>query len=549
MIQRLVFTRIALVNLSRRSVLFWRLFLPILLLQGGCSKKTPSQKNQSIRINFCYSPLSIDPRISTDPITTTMSFMLYEGLTRLEPDGSISFALAERVKISKDKKKYLFYLRESMWSDGTPLTAYHFEASWKRILDPKFPSKSAHLLFPIKNGENAKRGKCPVEDVGVKAIDEKTLLVHLARPTPYFLQLTSFATYFPVPFNGDQVPHPTRSNETLSSGPFLLSSWKEEDEIVVLKNPYYWNAAEVKLEKIHISMINDEATALNLFDQGFLDFNGGLISTLPLDAIPTLRKRGILKQRPIASTTFCTFNVQKFPFNNVHIRKAFSYAINRKLITENLFHLFDDIATGPVPTILKKGSSLFVEDQQKELAIKYFHQGLLELGITKEEFPEITYNYFPTELHKNLAITLQNFWKETLGLNVKLQAQEFKTHLSKLCSQDYSIAQMSWIGQYCDPMSFLERFDGKNAYRNYSGWESPDYSRLLEKGLHQEKKAREETLEQAEYLLVDEMPLIPLYHFHLNYVKNPSLKNLSISPLGDIQFHKAYLKIQSNICK
>lgn len=496
---------------------------------------------QVVHINFTYSPFSTDPRKGTDPVTTVTNYMLYEGLTSLEPDGTIKPALAEKIKISRDRKKYIFTLRKSMWSDGSPLTAYHFEAAWKKALSPEFSSRAAHLLFPIKNGELAKMGSCSIEEIGVEALDEQTLLVHLERPTPYFLELTSYPTYFPVPFNGDEVPPPNQQSDLLSNGPFMLASWRNEDEIVVIKNPYYWEAEKVQLDEVHATIVAEEATALKLFDQGKLDYVGGLISPLPLDAIATLKDNIRLRHRPIAGTTLCSFNVHQFPFNNLHIRKAFAYAIDRKTITDNISQMFEDVASGPVPHVLKESAITFFEDYQKEGALHHFELGLQELGITREEFPKVTYSFFNSELQKNLAVTLQSYWKNVLGIDVILHGTELKSHIAKLHNHQYQFGQMSWIGQYHDRMNFLERFARKNAYCNYGEWENPHYSRLIHDSFFHENGKRQAILEEAEQLLIDEMPIIPIYHFHSVYLKNPHLKGLAISPMGDIRFHRAYL--------
>jgi|JI10StandDraft_1071094.scaffolds.fasta_scaffold46012_3 oligopeptide transport system substrate-binding protein len=498
------------------------------------------KETQILWINFTYSPFTADPRKSSDPVTTVTSYILYEGLTSLEPDGTVKPALAEKIKISHDRKKIIFTLKKSMWSDGSPLTAYHFEAAWKKVLNPNFPVRTASLLYPIKNGERAKKGECPLDEVGVEAIDEQTLLVHLERPTPYFLELTAYPTYFPVPYHGDEVPHPHQKSVLLSNGPFMLTSWRDGDEIVAVKNPYYWNAEEVKLDEIHASIIADEGTALKLFDQGKLDYVGGLISPLPLDAVATLKRGALLRHRPIAGTTLCSFNIKHFPFNNIHIRKAFAYAINRKIITENISQMFDDIASGPVPSILKETAQTFFEDYNEEAAKHHFELGLQELGITKEEFPVITYSYFNSELQKNLAITLQSYWNNTLGITVQLEGNEIKSHLNKLHHHQYHFGQMSWIGQYHDQMNFLERFISKDAYCNYGEWENPHYSRLLVDSFYLENGKRRAILSEAEELLMEEMPIIPLYHFHAVYLKNPNLKGLAVSPMGDVRFHRAY---------
>ncbi|QVL56809.1 MAG: peptide ABC transporter substrate-binding protein [Simkaniaceae bacterium] len=523
---------------------FW--ILIFLAVVSSCEKshqlRFGKKGSQVIHINFIYSPFTIDPRKGTDPVTTVTNYMLYEGLTRLEPDGTVSPALAERVKISKDRKKYIFFLRKSMWSDGSPVTAYHFEAAWKKALSPEFSSRAAHLLFPINNAEEAKMGKCSLDEVGVEAIDELTLLVRLKRPTPYFLELTAYPTYFPVPHNGDEVLHPNQQNDLLTNGPFSLASWRDDDEIVTVKNPYYWNADEVKLDEVHATIITDEATALKLFDQGDLDYVGGLVSPLPLDAIATLKKTHRLRQRPIAGTTFSTFNVNKFPFNNLHIRKAFAYAVDKEEIIDNISQMFDDMATGPVPHVLKNTAISLYKEYNREAAVHHFEMGLQELGITREEFPTVTYSYFSSELQRNLALALQSQWKETLGIVVELDGKELKSHLAKLHNHKFQIGQMAWIGQYHDRMCFLERFASKNGYCNYSGWENFHYQRLIEDSFYKGNGDRALLLEEAEQMIKDEMPIIPLYHFHAVYVKNPRLHGLAISPMGDIQFHRAYLQ-------
>lgn len=526
----------------RRLVYGFFLFT-LLLATLSCQKKSsPTSNKEIVRINFTYSPFSVDPRKCTDPVTTVMSFMLYEGLTRLEPDGTVSLALAERIKISEDRMTYHFYLRDSKWSDGTPLTAYDFEASWKKVLSSDFTSRSSHFLFPIKNAEKAKKGECSIEKVGIKALDQKTLQVTLEKPIPYFLELTSFCVFFPTPKLGQEVPHPNQKISYPSNGPFCLKSWTNDDMIVAEKNPYYWNASEVKLDGIHATIIPDEATALKLFEKGGLDWLGGLISPLPLDAVSTLKQEFKLRQRPIAGTTISAFNISVYPLNNVNIRKAFAYAVHRANIIDNISQMFDDIATGPVPQVLKKHDpTLFFPDNAEELAKKHFEIGLQELGIIKEEFPTLTYNYFSSELQRNIAIYLQNTWKEVLGVDIEIKSYELKTHLSKLTSRDFQMGQMSWIGQYHDRMSFLERFDGKDTFRNYSGWESPRFMQIISDSYYKEGAERSKLLDLAEKIIADEMPVIPLYHYHLVYVKNPHLKQVAISPLGDIQFHKAYL--------
>ena len=392
--------------------------------------------------------------------------------------------------------------------------------------------------------QKQKSGKCSLDDVGVKALDEKTLLVELERPTPYFLQLAAYPTYFPVPNAGAEIPYPQNGDKIVSNGPFLLSSWKNDDEIVVEKNPYYWQEKDVKIERIHMSIVADEATTLSLFEKGKLDWVGGLICPLPLDAISSLKDSNLIRKRPIAGTTFCSFNTKRPPFNNLNIRKAFAYAINRQSLIDNVTQMPDDIAIGLIPPVLKqyKSPELF-PDNQAELAQKHFKLGLQELGITKEEFPSLTYSYFSSELHRKLAIALQNQWLQVLGIHINLECSELKIHLDKLYRHNYEFAQMSWIAQYFDQMNYLERLKKEDTARNYTSWENSLFGDFLEESFYLEPEERFLLLEKAEKIIMKEVPMTPFYHYHLIYLINPKLKNIEISPLGDIQFRKAYLDL------
>jgi len=523
-------------------------FLPFFLLCfSGCSQQVSSKKPRKlkeVRTNFVYSPFTLDPRKSTDPVSNAVHFMLYEGLTHLEPDGTLSFALADSIEISKNRKVYTFYLRESYWSDGTPLTAEDFVQSWKALLSPDFPSLAAHLLFPIKNASRAKKGLCPLSDVGVYAPDEWTLIVELERPTHYFMELTAYATYFPVPHKGKEVELPKKGAfHFVSNGPFELASWKNDDEITVRKNDLFWNAKAVKIDLVRMTMVSNEGTALKMFEKGDLDWIGGLISPLPLDAVSSLTEVKKIQMRPIAGTNFCAFNTTLSPFNNVHIRKAFSYAIDRQLIIDNVTQMFDEVATGPVPSVLKGyEESRFFPDSDRDAAQKEFALGLKELGMQKEDFPKLTYSFFSSELQRKLALALQSQWRDVLGVEVALESSELKVFLDKLRQRNFDFAQMSWVAQFYDRMSFLERFLEKDTYRNYSSWENVRFQELIRSSFSvMSPKKRAKILEQAEELIAEEMPIAPLYHYNALYLKNPNLKNSQISPLGHVDFRYADL--------
>ena len=525
----------------------WRLALSlfsVFLLFFSCGKKKELLKNQSniVNISFRYTPLTIDPRKETDAITLVLSHMLYEGLYSLQPDGTLIPALSEHVEISKDQKEYTFFLKKSAWSDASPLTAYHFESAWKKLLDPSFNSSVSYLFFPIKNAEEAKIGECSTDEVCVKAIDDQTLFVQLKHPTPYFLELTAYPPFFPVPNNGDEVPYPNNCHTHLSNGPFKLSYWKDEDKIIVAKNDQYWNRDKIKVDEVQISIVSDETTALLLFNQGSLDYIGGFTSPLPVAAIAALEQSHDLYKTPDMGTTFAAFNVNKFPFGNLNIRKAFSKALDKQAIIDNVSQMCDELAYSIVPNSLKKAVFKELQEYSSKDAIYHFELGLKELGINRKEFPLITYSYFTSELQRNLALAVQSQLKKVLDVEVRLDGKDLKTYLAKFYNHEFQIGQMSWVTKYYDPMCFLERFVDKDSSYNCTGWENTEYQQLIKDSFFVEGEERSRLLSTAEQKLADEVPVIPIYHFRSVYLTNPRMHGLAISPTGNMQFDNVCFK-------
>ncbi|MEI6243095.1 MAG: peptide ABC transporter substrate-binding protein [Chlamydiota bacterium] len=495
--------------------------------------------SQTLHISFATNPATLDPRKSGDYVTSTLMFMLYQGLTSLEKDGNLSMALAESIDISKDKKTYTFHIRKNCyWSDGREITAYDFEYSWKKILDPAFPALCAQLLYPIKNAEAAAKKKASLDDVKIKAIDAKTLLVELENPTPYFLSLTSFCVFFPVPNHSDQ----DTAKKTFS-GPFRLVKWKQHNEILLKKNPHFWNKDTVILENIHISIIGDENTAYHMFEKGELDWIGTPTSPIPLDTLSTLKKSKEFLSFPVGATTFCAFNVEKPPLSNLFIRKALSLAINRQSIVNNVTQLGEIIATRYIPPITLKGLNRdLIEDNNIEKAQKYLQKGLTELHLQTQDLV-ITLTHNPSNLHKKLAEVLKEEWENALHIRVILQREEEKIWREHLYKHEFQVSLAQWILQYNDPLNIFERFKYKNHPKNYSNWESPAYISLINTiQTTSDSEERTQYILKAENFLHEEMPLTPIYHHKYSILIKPYLHNVEIGPMGDIHFEKAYIK-------
>jgi oligopeptide transport system substrate-binding protein len=474
-----------------------------------------------------------------------MHFLFFEGLVRLNADNSVSPAQAESFEISEGGTVYTFTLRDCVWSDGTPVTAYDFEKSWKDILDPSFPSVNSHLLYPIKNAEAAKSGKVPASEIGIYAKDAKTFVVTLEKPTPYFLDLIAFCVFFPVSCQKDK-EHPdwfyNAGEHFVSNGPFILHQWKHNNEIVAIKNPSYWDQNRVRPSFIYFSIIENEMTALQMFENGQLDMIGEPLSPLPIDALPALKKKGLVKKYPIGGTTIIAFNIEKEPFNNAKIRKAFTYAIDREAIVTNITQMGEVPALNAVPPVLKNNRNRpFFKDCDVALANSLLEEGMQELGITKEAFKNIVYYYAISELNNKIAQALQQQWQNTLGVQIKIEKAEQKVLMDKLTKRDYALAQSLWIAQYNDQMNILERFKYKTNAKNYASWENPEYIRLLEASFYENGEQRANILEQAEEIFLSEMPICPVYHWDMTYMVQPFLSDVGVTPIGDLVFEKLAL--------
>ncbi len=325
-----------------------------------CScQNSHKEMKKMIRLSFHVNPTTVDTRKNTDVCSSALLFMIYEGLTRLLPDGSTEAAMAKAIEISEDGKVYTFHLRNAVWSDGRPVSAHDFEYSWKKILTPSFASPCPYLFYSIRNAEEAVKGEIPIDEVAIWAIDNKTLKVELKNPTPYFLALISFCNFFPIPKHveeEDPLWHLRLDRTLVTNGPFTLSKWIPNQEIVVIKNPLYWDVDHVKLDGIHISIIGDEKTTLKMFESGDLDLITSVTSPLSIDDLISAKEKGLIETKPMGGTLFCTFNLQHKLFQNASIRKAFAFAIDRPSIVENITQLSDTAATRFIPHAILKNS-------------------------------------------------------------------------------------------------------------------------------------------------------------------------------------------------
>lgn len=522
-----------------------------LFLLMGCgqtdNKQAETRPVQSIRVATLTDQTSLDPRKVRDLSSASVMGMLYEGLMRVDQNGELQPGLAESYSVSEDGQRYLFALRKAYWSNGDPITAEDFVYSWRSILSPSFPAPNAFQLFVIKNAEEAKNGSISEEKIAVHAIDDETLLVQLAKPVPYFLELTTFHPFFPINSKLDKT-NPNWADgdgeNVPSSGPFKIAKLQHGNQLVLEKNGSYYDADSVKLEQAILVTI-EENTGFELFETGELDLTGSPLSNLPGDALVSLKNENKISTEPAAGTHWFRFNTKAFPFSHPKLRKAFSLALDRQALVDHILQGNQTPALGVVPSGKNWDKQVLFKDKNTKLARKYFREAIEELGIKKKDFPKITFSYGNTERHHRIAQAVQQQWQEAFGVSVDLQAYDGKVFYQKLQNLDYQIANGSWFADYRDPINFLEVFKSSENGTNNTGWENSVYRSLLDQSQTETNPAKRRLiLQYAEEILVEEMPVAPLFFYTFNYLKKDNVKNVAISELGILNLREAYIENQ-----
>jgi oligopeptide transport system substrate-binding protein len=537
-------------------------FLSLLLLAAvfvGCSNKenqpTASAK-QVFRMNLHSEPTSLDPRFVRDLPTLTTAKMLFDGLMRPNLKGELIPAAAARYTVSQDKKCYTFFLRDSLWSNGMPVTAYDFEYAWKSILSPDFPAEYAHQLFVIKNAEMAKKGLTPLSEVGIRAENARKLIVTLEHPSPYFLELTSFPITFPVCHEvAKKNPNwfTAQGGEFVCNGPFRLVKWNHGSELSAEKNWLYWDREGVKLDSIVLTMIEDEHTELNMYENNELDWAGSPNSSIPPEALPSLKENNLSQNElfvtPIAGTFCYKFNTRIAPFNSLKMRKAFSYAIDRGALVNNVLQANQIVAKTLLPPCMRENypdvDQLAEIEHQKALVL--FEEALAENNWTRETLPPITLIFSKSEKHQKIAQAIQQEWNNAFNIKVSLQSYEWNTFLEHLSKGNFQVGGRGWISDLSDPKTLLEIYkfanDPNGGGNNDTGWEHQQFISLIEEAEKTtEARKRYSMLVEAEKILLNEMPIAPLYHSTACYLKKIWVKDVYMSKLCDLDLKNAYIE-------
>jgi len=465
---------------------------------------------------------------------------------RVNQEGVVEEAMAESADMSEDGLTYTFKIRpDAKWSNGDPVTAQDFEYAWKWVLNPdNADTDYAYQMYMIKGAQAAKEEGGSLDEVGVTAQDDHTLVVELQQPTAYFLELTAFYTFFPVNHkvvDGNDGWAHELTDQYVTNGPFLFDTWKHKDIIVLKKNPDYWDADTVKLETITMYMIDDENTAKQMYDSGELDWLGSPTDTIPLAAIPAYKQEGVLNISTLAGVYYYAFNTEAEPFNNVNIRKAFAMAINRAGIVENITQAEQQPAMALVPpSIFEENEKGYFGDNDVEEAKKYLAKGLEELGL--EKLPKITLSYNTSEAHGAIAQAVQDMWKEALGVEVELNNEEWAVYLDSMGAGNFQVGRMGWLADFNDAINFLEIFESVGG-NNYTNWEDAEYKELLKQSRTEtDPAARRDLLRKAEEIFMEALPISPIYYYTNVWTNQDYVKNVEVSPLGLVQFKWGYIE-------
>ncbi len=551
------------------TVLQWTLFLFLTLSLNGCGDDTPTASENTPRntsgdtADFVFvaavPPNTLDPqKISWNHDIRTAG-CLFEPLLRYKlPQMTLEPAAAESWTVSEDQLTYTFQIRsEARWSNGDPLTAQDFITAWQRAMLPDFVADYVQLMFCIRGAEdffnwrNEQLANFKPSDsaadawreaqvqfkkmVGLRAPSAHTLVVELARPTPYFLELCAFATFMPnhTPSLKKHISFDTTSgllklpasywtdpSMLVTNGPYALKRYRFKRDLLMEQNPHWWNKASMGNRSILQKIIEMPQTALLTYQNKEADWLPDIPSSLSLAADLVASGRSDVHTAPWAGTYFYTFNCKPRladgsvnPMADPRVRRALSMGIDRKTLVQKITRMNQPQAKSFIPPNMIPGY-----ESPKDAGVSFdpiaAKKLLAEAGYTDPtKLKGLSILFNTGGGHEPTAQTIKAMWKKHLGVSVYLQSMEVHAFRQQLKQQNYTIARASWIGDYRDPSTFLDKYHSNNG-NNDSRWVNPSYDRLLAKAQQQTNPAlRMKTLAEAEALLLQEQPIAPIYHY------------------------------------
>ncbi len=514
-----------------------------LMAFGAVASLAAAPKEQKIVYALGGEAETLDPTKNVYSRSSIVLQNLFRGLYKMGEDGTTEPSMAADVTIDKTGTKYVFKLRDALWSDGKPVTAMDFEYSWKRVLNPETASKAAFYLYYLKNGKAYNDGKAKAEDVGVKALDAKTLEVTLENPTAYFLDLLCVTAYYPVRKDVVEAATPwTKSPSTyISNGPFKLTEIKPKEKYVLKKNPNYVDAAKVKLETLEIVFIEAAEAELAAYMGGSISVSDNMNA----ESVKMFEKTPEFYSVPRIGVYYFDINTTKKPFDDARVRKAFAIGFNREQVVRNVLQLTERPAYGMIPygipyaTKPAKNFRDIVPEPFKE-DIAAAKKLLADAGYPDGKgLPPVTITVMNNQSNKDAAQAMQAMWKKNLGVEVTIQTWESKVYWDEMSNGNFQIMRDGWTGDYPDPMTNLDIFESSQTDDD-NRWVNKEYDRLLaENRKITDQQKRMDNFAKAEKILMDEMPVFPLYYYTDTFIAKPGVKGVTKNFIGHTFFEYA----------
>lgn len=505
-----------------------------------------------VRIPFGYEPSSLDTGYGNSSDSICPRGIMYEGLVRIF-NNKIEPALAESWDVSDDGLKYTFHLRDSKWADGKPVTAQDFVYGITRLLDPSENAPNgnyAWMGYYFKNGKEFNSGECDASELGVKAIDEKTLELTATKIMPYFTDLLKMPCFYPVrqdyaeKFGKEYASSP---DKVMCNGPFVLKEWNHESSLIFEKNPYFWNADNINVDKVEAYIIPDTQTVLNMFDSGELD----MIYSMPKEFISKYIDSGEAVKVDGATVWFTAINtksdrgkVSKL-LQNKNFRKAFSYALDRQQLVDvargdgsiPITRICPDLMTILDTTLGEKYPYKPYEySADSENAKKYFNLALEETGMSKESIPTLKLLIHEEDTAKVVAEILQSVMKTNFNINLEIDTQTYKGRVEKENKGDYDFCITNWAPDYNDPMTFLECYESTNSYNMYfGGYSNPKYDDLIKTANEaSDMEKRADMMFEAEKMFIEDMVCVPMFQTSSYWAKKTNIDGITRCGFGAV---------------
>ena len=514
---------------------------------AGCHKRaadpaagsSASGARQILRVGNGSEPQDLDPQAIQGVPEHRLAMALFEGLVTEDPiDLHPVPGAAQSWEISADGLSYWFHLRPTgAWSDGEPLTAADYVASYQRMLSPRMASEYAYLLYNfIAGADDYYHGRTKdFGKVGVHAIDPHTLLVQLANPTPFLLRIIACHNAWdavPTKVIARSGPVDLRANgwskHIVGNGAYRLKQWLPGQKIVVERNPHYWNNAATKLDQIEFYPVEEPSTEERMFRTGQLD----ITYEMPRAKVSAYRQNhpDQLFESAYLGDYFYRFNCSRPPFTDVRVRRALCLAIDRERIVR-------DVTKGgeePAYAVSYPGTAGYFPKAKLKGGVAEAQQLLAEAGFPGGRgFPTVTLLYNTQQMHREVAEAIQAMWQRNLGITIQLRNEEWKVYLDAQHTHDFDLERAGWIADYVDPHVFLEIWETGNG-NNDSQWSDPEYDRLLHQALAAPTDVERYALYQRmDEILVDQCPVLPIFYYTRVYLKSPRVTGWNPTLLDD----------------